>query len=143
MMRLSACLLGVLMFSALLANLSPAEAGGGSCQAALVGKSYDCNIAYSSTYSPEAVCFEFETGGFSNNFDLYLDLITDYGCSCETTGTYNSPSFDDSGNTFDCISDAEGYLLTGKIKGKKITGQGTSEGGISIIYTCTLRKTPC
>jgi len=144
-MKRSAIFLTVLMFCAmtlLLANWSSAEAGGGNCQGKLVGKSYDCNTKYSGV-SPTSDCFEFETGGFSKNFDVIIDGLVDYGCSCDTTGSFNSPSFDGSSSSFDCLSTSSGFLLNGKVKGKKLSGQGTSESGDSAIFTCVERSSAC
>src|SRR5271170_2682098 len=101
-MKRSASVLAVLMFSLvvtfLLANLSSAMAGGGNCQAKLVGKSYNCSSKQEG--EPESTfCAEFVTGGKSVDFDILLlfnDGSEDLGCTCDTTGSFSSPSFDNS-----------------------------------------------
>jgi hypothetical protein len=144
-MRRSASFPAMLMFSVvvtfLLANLSRAEAGGGNCQGKLVGKSYDCNETYGEGFS-DTNCYQFETGELSLDFDLFLGSA-DYGCACDTTGSYKSPSFDKSPSSFECLSTTAGFLINGKLKGKKITGQGTSQGGDSIIISCEERTSAC
>jgi hypothetical protein len=144
-MKRSASFLPVLMFSVvvtvLLANLSPAEAAGGNCQGKLVGNSYDCNEKYSDS-SSDTECYKFETGGVSQNFDIFIGFA-DYGCACDTTGSFNSPSFDRSSSTFECLSTLSGFLINGKLKGKKLKGQGTDVSGVSVIVACTERTSPC
>ena len=119
---------------ALLANSFSAEAGG-NCQSKLVGNSYSCN-SDDQDLGAAPVTFSFSTGGLSDNFDLLIDSA-DYGCSCNTTGPLNSPNFDSSPITFECISLSTGYLVSGKVTGKKIKGQGTSVNGDGVIFTCT------
>ena len=121
----------------LVGNPSSTEAGG-NCQAKLVGNSYDCNLKISGS-SPETFCFEFQTGGISANFDLFS--VNDYGCTCDTTGSFKSPSFDSSSSAFECVDD--GTQINGKIKSKKLSGQIAVIDGTSAIYTCTLRSSPC
>jgi hypothetical protein len=124
-------------------NPTSAQAGGGgNCQAKLVGKSYDCSAKYSNL-PPTSDCFEFISGGVSQDFDLVIDGDVEYGCSCDTTGSFNSPSFDSSPTAFECVSTASSFLLNAKIKGKKVNGQGTSEGGDSVIFTCQVRTSSC
>jgi len=143
-MRRSTSFLTILMLSAvvtvLLANLSSAEAKGGNCQAKLAGNSYECNLKYSAG-PPATDCFEFRTGGISANFTL-TNGTGELGCTCATTGSFTSPSFDSSPSAFECV-DGSGIQLNGKIKSKKLSGQVTDEGGDSEIYTCTLRSSPC
>jgi hypothetical protein len=147
-MRQSASFSAVLMLSALvtglLGNLSPAEAGGGNCQARLVGNSYNCTAKETTMPSPQTFCAEFETGGTSANFDLLVvsSITTDLGCACDTTGSYSSPSFDTSSSAFECVDD-HGTQFNGKIKSKKLDGQASDAGGDSLIYTCTLSATAC
>ena len=127
-----------LCVAVLLANSRPAQASG-KCQEKLVGKSYNCNFKYSDgTEGP--VCFEFVTADVSALFDLDIGGA-EYGCSCDATGSYKSPTFDDS-STFECVS-SNSWQINGKTKSKKLSGQGSNRGGVSAIYTCTLSSSPC
>jgi hypothetical protein len=144
-MKRSAIFLAVLMFSALvtvlLANFSPAEAGGGNCQSKLVGKSFDCN-AKDSQGGTGSACIKFESGGISKNFDLLISG-DDFGCACDTTGSFNSPSFNASSSSFECLGIAAGFLTNGKVKGKKVTAQQIDESGNTDILSCTERSSAC
>jgi len=137
-MRRSAGFLAVLMFSALLFNLSSAEAKKkGDCQEALVGNSYTCRQNDEGmTGVSGAITVTFETGGLSSKFDMIYGG-EDYGCSCNTTGSLESPNFNGSSSEFECLSLDSRYLLSGNVKGKKLSGQGTSEFGDDVIFTCT------
>jgi hypothetical protein len=140
--RLSAVITGLAFAMGFVGITSSAQAGG-NCQAKLVGKSYDCNEKYSYS-TADTGCYEFVTGGISDNFDLIIDGGADYGCACDTKGSFKSPSFDSSSSAFGCISTDIGYLINGKIKDKKkITGQGIDESGDSVIISCEVRATPC
>lgn len=139
-MRRSTSFLAVLMFSGvgtfLLANLSSAQAGGGNCQAKLVGKAYNCTLEQP-TMPPQAACFEFVTGGLSANFDLVIAPGgVDLGCACDATGSFKSPSYDGSSSPFECVTET-GTQLNGKIKSNKLGGQATNTQGMSAVYTCT------
>jgi hypothetical protein len=114
---------------------SPSAVAGGNCQAKLVGKSFACNIK-SSNGPATTDCFEFGTGGISQNFGFFSSKDT-FGCACDTTGSFKSPKFDGSPSAFECVDDS-GNQIDGKIKGNKISGQGTDEDGNSMIYTCTV-----
>ncbi len=126
-------------YSALLMGLlasSPSAVAGGSCQAKLVGKSFACNLSLSNG-PPTTDCFEFTTGGTSQNFNFFDDTFGNFGCACDTTGSFKSPKFDGSSDAFECVDDS-GTQINGKVKGKKISGQGTDIDGNSLIYTCTV-----
>ena len=130
------------MFSALFANFSSAEAKG-NCQQTLAGKFFNCSEKYSGGNSDTA-CYEFETGGESADFDLYIDNTgSDYGCACDTTGSFKSPKFDSSSSSFECISLDTGFLLNGKGNSKKISGQGTYYLGEEVDFSCTVSDTSC
>lgn len=129
-------------FVALLGSSFSAQAGG-NCQSKLVGKSYDCELVAESGGGPLSECLEFATGGLSGDFDLLFRAGADYGCACNSAGSANSPSFDSSSKSFECLDTNNGFLLNGTIKGKKLAVQGTSEAGDSVVMTCTLRSTPC
>jgi hypothetical protein len=134
----SASLLVMATCSAFLMGLlasSPSDAAGGSCQAKLVGKSFACNIK-SSNGPPTTDCFEFSTEGQSQHFDFF-DSMNNFSCACDTTGSFKSPKFDGSADAYECV-DGSGTQINGKIKGKKISGQGTDLNGNSLIYICTL-----
>jgi hypothetical protein len=111
---------------------SVSAVAGGNCQDKLAGNSYACQIKISN--GPATTdCFEFSTIGVSQNFNFF-GLIGAFGCACDTTGSFKSPKFDSSPNAFECV-DHSGTQINGKIKGKKISGQGTDEQGNSLIYT--------
>jgi hypothetical protein len=134
----SASLLVIATCSAFLMGLlarSPSAVAGRSCQAKLVGKSFACNIKISN--GPATTdCFEFGTGGMSQEFDFF-DSTSEFGCACDTTGSFKSPKLDSSPNSFECV-DNSGTQINGKVKGNKISGQGTDKDGNSLIYTCTV-----
>ena len=62
--------------------------------------------------------------------------LPDYGCACATTGSFKSPHFNGSPDQFVCDDD-EGGQLEGKVKGKKISGQGSDDNGNALIFSCT------
>ncbi len=134
-MRRSTGFLAVLMFSALLTNLSSAEAGGENCQAKLVGNSYNCVFELSDGTS-ETFCVEFGTGGSSSNFDLFLPPSTDYGCACQATGSFKSPKFNGSASAFECDGVNFGTQIDGKVASKKISGEGSIYSGESFVFSC-------
>jgi hypothetical protein len=120
---------------ALLANSFSAQAAG-NCQSKLVGKSYHC-ASNEEGIGPDSFTTTFNTGGASADFDMLLGG-GDYACSCETTGSVSSPSFDKSSSAFVCQS-TFGFMAVGKVSGKKVTGQGTNAtGNGSFIFTCTV-----
>jgi len=127
------------MLSALLINLSSAEAK--NCGDKLVGNSYNC-IAKDTKGESGSGCFEFESGGISDDFDLLVEG-QDYGCACDASGSVSSPSFDSSSSSFECLSVAVGFLINGKLKGNKIAAQGIEESGFTQIFDCTKSSTPC
>lgn len=114
---------------------SSSAAAGGNCQAKLVTKSFACEVKLSNGPA-HTDCFEFNSGGVSQQFDFF-NLEHSYGCACDTTGSFKSPNFDNSASGFECVDDS-GDQLNGKVKGNKISGQGTDEDGNSLIYTCTV-----
>ena len=133
----SASLLVTVVCSAFLMSLvasSPCTAVGGNCQAKLVGNSYACNIKFSNGPAMSD-CFEFNALGISEHFSFFDDIIGNFGCACDTTGSFKSPKFDGSSDAFECVDDSGTQI---KIKGKKISGQGTDINGNSLTYTCTL-----
>jgi hypothetical protein len=106
----------------------------GNCQSKLLGKTYNCTVE-DQDFGEDAFTFVFKTGGFSRNFDLFIDSA-EYGCSCNTTGSVGSPKFNSSSSNFECISTNDAYLINGKVNGKKISGQGTAKDGDGIIFSC-------
>ena len=130
----SAIALGMFAYSA------SAEA---NCQDKLVGKSFNCT-SKESEFGTNTGCIEFETGGVSSHFDALFSGGADYGCSCQTTGGFNSPSFNDSSSSFECDEPDTAFEFTAKLKGKKITGGGANASGAdSFVLSCTLSSTPC
>ncbi|MGB0058598.1 hypothetical protein [Candidatus Binatus sp.] len=131
-MARSASLLMIAMLSVCLS--SPSAVAGGSCQAKLVGKSFACNLKFSN--GPATTdCFEFNAMGISQHFSFFDDTIGNFGCACDTTGPFKSPKYDSSPNSFECVDDS-GTQINGKVKGDKISGQGTDIDGNSLTYTC-------
>jgi len=141
-MRRSAIFLRVLLFSAvvtgLLASSSPVEAGAGNCQDALVDKSFDCTFKGEGPTDTGRVCFS--TDGISSYFDLHFDG-TDYGCVCQTAGSFSAPSFDGSKSGFECVTE-DGVQLTGKIQKNKLTGESSDFEGSSVVFNCTENASP-
>ena len=135
----------VVMFAAfamgLVGNLSSAEAGG-NCQDKLAGNAYDC-VEKESNGMTADLCWEFETRGYSSNFDLYLAGSTDYGCGCVGTGSFKSPKFDESSSKFECVGVDADFQWTGKVSGNKISGQGSAATGETLFFSCTKRTSGC
>jgi len=140
-MKRSAGFLAVLMFSAVVTILltNSSSAIGGNCQGKLVGNAYDCVFEISNG-TTETTCVDFETGGLSSSFDLFRGT-DNYGCACQTTGSFKSPSFDASANAFECAT-ISGLEITGKVAGDKLSGQGSASAGESSVFSCTKRTTP-
>lgn len=135
----------VAVFSAIVMGMfasSPnAEA---NCQEKLVDKSFNCSEKDSSSSTPSTGCVEFETGGFSQHFDIIFSEGADYGCSCQTIGSFSSPSYNDSSTSIECVEPNTHFELTAKLKGKKFSGQGADASGTdSFVLSCTLSPTPC
>jgi hypothetical protein len=143
-MRRSTIFLAVLMVCALFTNLSPAEAKTkkGNCEEALVTKSFTCDEKYSDG-SSDTACYEFETGGVSENFDLFVDnTASDYGCACDTKGSSKSPDFDASSSSFQCVSNFS-VAISGSVKKDKLNINGVVGDGNVVIATCVESSTPC
>jgi hypothetical protein len=131
--------------------IAPAPApAGGNCMAKLVGSAavapgFDCNVKFSNEPSqPECWSF-FQEGSLSQFFNLFTEslnngpadqLSPEYGCACDTTGSFKSPLFNNSPNEFECDDD-EGHQLQGKVKGHKLSGQGSDDEGNAVIFSCT------
>jgi len=121
----------------------PASAGG-NCQAKFIGKSavastFTCTVKFSN--GPEMTeCWSFIQSDLSQYFDIFTentDTDLDHlGCTCDTTGSIKSPQFNSSSDQFEC-DDGKGTQLSGKLKGKKLTGQSSDEEGNSQIFSCT------
>ena len=105
-MKRSTSSLALLVFSGFVAVLlgSSSLAESGNCQDKLVGSAYQCTYSYFFPGSggggigiqSKDNCVEFATGGLSENFDwvgVLGDLSTSYGCTCQMTGSFRSPSF--------------------------------------------------
>jgi hypothetical protein len=133
-------LMCLVVVASLLAGSLSADAKG-NCQANLVGKSYNCNFVDSNT-APFSYCVNFVTGGVSKEFDMVVDGATDYGCACQSKGSFKSPSYDTSANDFLCDSDF-GTQLDGKVSSNKLSGQGIDYNGNSIEFSCHESSTPC
>jgi hypothetical protein len=139
-MRRSTIFLAVLMVSALFTNLSSAEAKTkkGNCEEALTPKSYTCDEVYSDG-DTDTTCYEFATGGVSENFDLYVaSTINDYGCSCDAKGS----DFDASSSSFQCVSDFS-FAISGSVKKNKLKITGVDEDGNALVATCVESSTAC
>jgi hypothetical protein len=137
---LSMCVLGAIAVPA------PSLAGG-ICMDKLVGATavapgFDCNVEFSNGTS-EAECWTPSTMFRSQFFDILTETLNspvmelpDYGCACDTTGSFKSPKFQSSADKFECDDD-EGDQLQGTVKGKKISGQGSDSMGNAFIFSCT------
>jgi hypothetical protein len=112
----------------------PFAAHAGDCQSALVGKSYTCDEE-DSTGTTETYSADFATGGVSTHFDFYIGSA-DYGCTCDPLGPISSPSFDDSPTKFECVGNGNSWGLSGTLKGKKLTVEGSYLTGESAILSC-------
>ncbi|MGD0673214.1 MAG: hypothetical protein ABSB13_14130 [Candidatus Binatus sp.] len=121
---------------ALLANSFSAQASG-NCQSKLVGKTYNCTGVQEGYGSLGDFTVEFETGGWSQYFDLVFSEGADYGCSCESSGSVDSPKYDSSSSTFVCEEAATGFGITGKASGKKIKAQAVNGDGATALIFCT------
>src|SRR5580692_637661 len=143
-MRRSTIFLAVLIVFAVFTNLSSAEAKTkkGNCEEALTPKSYTCDEQYSDG-STDTACYEFVTGGVSENFDLFVDnSSSDYGCSCDTKGSSKSPDFDASSSSFQCVSNFS-VAISGSVKKDKLNINGIVGDGNVVIATCVESSTPC
>ena len=121
------------MLAGLLACSPSALAG--NCQAKLVDKSFACTIK-TSDGTTSTDCFEFSAEGPSANFSFF-DFTKAFGCTCDATGSFKKPSFDNSSDAFAC-DDGSGDQINGKIKGHKLTGQGSDSSGDSELFSCTV-----
>jgi hypothetical protein len=127
------CAAAVLCTFAGLLSCSP-SALAGNCEAKLENKSFACTFKNSNgtTTTP---CIEFTPTGPSANFNFFGPMGL-FGCTCDVTGSFKSPSFDNSSSGFAC-DDGKGDEVYGKIKGRKITGQGSDSNGDSTLFSCT------
>jgi hypothetical protein len=136
------------IFSTLVLGVATAPVSslaGGNCMAKLVGSAavapgFTCNVK-SSEGSTTAECWTFAHGSLSQFFDIFTETLTnptelpEYGCICDTTGSYKSPGFNSSSDEFECDDD-NGGQLQGKLKGKKISGQTSDDLGNAAIFSC-------
>jgi len=144
-MRRSVSLLVVTfsVFAVSLLAISFSANAGGNCEGKLLGNSYECNYV-NSEGGTGSECISFGTGVFSVHFDAGYDGTDEYGCACDPKGSKKSPSFNASSNTYQCTSPSSpSYLLSGTIKGKKVTEQGLESDGFQYVETCELRSSPC
>jgi hypothetical protein len=118
---------------------------GGNCMGKLVGSAavapgYDCTVEFSNG-SSESECWTFADEGLSQHFDIYTETLPaenelpEYGCVCDTTGSFKSPKFNSSADAFECDDDL-GDQIQGKLKGKKISGQSSDYQGNAAIFSC-------
>ena len=113
------------------------------CQEVLGNNVYRCHVK--SDFGTEfSDCFRFFSPGFlSGKFDLFVDgLGEDQGCSCKTSGSFNTPDFDGS-KEFQCVtsgfSGGLGIQFDGKADGTRLKkGQVVNEFGNSFIFECKL-----
>ena len=117
---------------------------GETCQDKLISKTVDltgftCNVKFSGG-SSMTECWTFAQGNLSPYFDIFTentDMDLDHlGCTCGATGSFKSPKFNSSPDTFEC-DDGSGNRLNGKLKGKNISGQSSDDNGNSAIFSCT------
>ena len=107
----------------------------GNCDAKLGNKSFACTIK-NSDGTTSTDCIEFTPTGPSANFNFF-DTTSLYGSTCDVTGSFKKPSFDNSASGF-AYDDGKGDQIYGKIKGRKITGQGSNSSGDSSLLSCTI-----
>ncbi len=133
------------------AAIAPAPLlAGGNCMAKLIGSAavapgFDCNVKFSNEPSqPECWSF-FAEGAPSQYFDLFTESLNsgpadllppEYGCACDTTGSFKSPRFNNSSDEVEC-DDGAGNQVQVKVKGHKISGQGSDSQGNAVIFSCT------
>jgi len=126
-----------------------AALAGGNCQNKFVAvdgvpAGFTCNVKFSNGPSMTE-CWTFAHGSLSQFFDIFTENtetdLDHYGCACGTTGSFKSPKFNSSSDTFEC-DDGNGGRLNGNIKGKKLSGQSSNEDGSSEIFSCT-RNSGC
>lgn len=135
---------------------SPGVAFAGTCDAKLVGNSYDCTILMESGETgagPVVVvsqCIEFVTGGLSNNFDLISNgvgialLSGTYGCECEKTSSLHSRFLHVSANAFECVGDPVNLVqVHGTVDSDELRGQGSEANGSILQFVCRKTSTPC
>jgi hypothetical protein len=120
---------------------------GGNCMAKLVGSAavapgFDCTVKFSNG-SSETECWTFaQEAGLSQFFDIFTETLPaenelpEYGCVCDTTGSFKSPQFNSSADAFECDDDL-GDQIQGKVKGKKISGQSSDGQGNAAVFSCT------
>ncbi len=120
---------------------------GGNCMAKLVGSAavapgFDCTVKFANG-SSETECWTFaQEEGLSQFFDIFTETLPsgpelpEYGCVCDTTGSFKSPRFNSSADAFECDDDL-GDQIQGKVKGKKISGQSSDDQGNAAIFSCT------
>lgn len=132
-----------------IAAIAPVSFAGGNCMAKLVGSAavapgFSCNVKFSNE-SPQGQCWLFGKGSLSQFFDLFTEpldasspdqLSPEYGCACDTTGSFKAPLFDRSADEFECDDDQGGQLQV-KVKDKKLSGQGSDDKGNAVIFSCT------
>lgn len=144
-MSRSARVLAGTVFSAivmlLFANLPSAQAGA-DCQSKLIGNTYNCTYTDNES-NTSTECITFSTGGTSRYFDAVYDGTYDLGCACDASGSLGSAKFDASSDTFECSYTGGPELVTGKVKGKKLTNQGIEADGYQFIEQCTLTSESC
>ena len=117
---------------------------GETCSEKLISKTVDltgftCDVKFSDG-SSMTECWTFAKGNLSQDFDIYTENtetdLDHLGCTCGATGSFKSPKFDSSPNTFEC-DDGGGKRLNAKLKGKNISGQSSDDKGNSTIFSCT------
>ena len=130
---LSLAIVSIFVLGLLIAPL--AALAGGNCDAKLANKSFACTIKNSDGIV-SSDCWEFTPTGPSAQFNFF-DSKGLFGCTCDVSGTFKSPSFDNSSSAFEC-DDGAGDQIYGKLKGKKITGAGSDTMGDSLLFSCTI-----
>ena len=144
-LRHAAALLTVLVCT------SPGVAfAGGTCDAKLVGNSYDCTISFQTGEGGAVLgtetrnnCFEFITGGLSNNFDLVGSGLpsNDLGCECEVTSSINLFFSHFSADAFECVGDL--VQVHGRVDSDKLRGQASESNGSIFQFVCRKTSTAC
>ena len=142
-----------LVLTALVCSLTGVAFAGGTCDAKLVGNSYDCTISLQTGEGSfvgtktRNNCVEFITGGLSNNFDLVgdgLGINGDLGCECEVTSSINSRFFHVSADSFECVGDSVNLVqVHGTVDSDRLRGQGSEANGSIVQFVCRKISTAC
>jgi hypothetical protein len=107
-----------------------------NCEDLLANNVYRCEVRSDAGFlNDDCLRFNSTTPIESSNFDLSIDLLGDtLECSCKTTGSFKSPTFDSS-KEWVCTTPDTGYVWGGKVAGKgKITKVYANDSRALLIF---------